>query len=159
MTRHLVATALLLCAACSVAPSDTRPEEVKRAAEKTAAVRATGGDAAERAAYLQNIELRNFSVHQGTGTNGPGAFFEGEVKNLGERSCDRVQITIYLLDASGRSIAEHQSYAVFVGGFVSEASLPLKPNYSRTFSGGFSPVPSDWSGTADAKVTDVIFSK
>jgi hypothetical protein len=153
----LVAAAITM--ACFLGSSDSRPEVVKRAAEKTPVATAQATMDSERAAYLSKVDIRRVSVKPGLMglQEKPGAVVDLEVKNTGERSLDEVQITIYFLDKKGGRVYEHQSYPVLVGTILHDEG-PLKPNYARAYSGGCEDVPSDWGGKVEVRVTDVKFT-
>ena len=155
----IVALALSATVGCVGAPSDDRPREVKAAADRQQAVRLDdAGDASARAGYLSKIEVKNVTSHRGLGlANAPVALVNGEVKNVGDRSVDKVTVTIYFLDAANKPAHEDTCSPVFVGTFGD--TVPLKPNYGVTWNRGFNNVPDDWSGNVEVKVTDVVFSK
>jgi hypothetical protein len=92
----------------------------------------------------------------------PGVTFK--LKNLGDRSLDNVEVTIYFKDASGAVIFEEEFNPVLVSSFSMGDNKPLKPGYVwQMESGKFyaaKQVPSEWAdGSYEAKITDIIFSK
>lgn len=91
----------------------------------------------------------------------PGVTFK--LKNEGDKSLSRVEVTVYFLDKDNNSIYEESFYPVNTEGMFSD-SKPLKPNYVwRMERGKFysaKSAPDEWkSGNAKAEVTSVKFLK
>lgn len=91
----------------------------------------------------------------------PGVVFK--IKNEGDRSLDKVEVTVYFKDASGAVIAEEDYLPVLTSRY-SRSSKPLKPGYVwQMESGKFysaKSVPSEWEeGRAEARITDIRFSE
>lgn len=87
-----------------------------------------------------------------------GPAFWGEMKNNGEKTLRRVEITVYCLDEAGKPVFEKAYYPVSVPvSFFnsSEHDKLLKPNYGRKFGYRLDSVPSAWAGKIDVKVTEV----
>jgi hypothetical protein len=92
----------------------------------------------------------------------PGVLFK--LRNTGDRSLDRVKVTVYFKDASGAVIHEEDYYPVSVSDFSFGDNKPLKPGYVWQMETGkfyeAKSVPSEWQeGSEDAKITDIEFSK
>lgn len=127
---------------------EAAPKKIKELDEKTARYK-------EIQAYFQNVEVRN--VHTGKGILGDFGVF-GEVKNKGDKTLKRVEITTYCLDKDGKVVFEKDYPAVLVSeySFMGD-NQPLKPNYSRRFGCKLNDAPSEWSGKVRVAVTDVEF--
>jgi hypothetical protein len=111
----------------------------------------------EKQNYLQLVKVNKVEVGR-TVLEEPGVF--GEVKNTGDRTLTRVEITIYFLDKQGQPVFEKQFLAVIVGGgsFMRD-DKPLKPGYSQKFGVKADDAPSEWAKTVTVKVTDVDFEQ
>lgn len=111
----------------------------------------------EKQNYLQFVKVNKVEVGQ-TVLQEPGVF--GEVKNTGDRTLTKVEITIYFLDKQGQPIFEKQFPAVIVGsGSFMRDDKPLKPGYSQKFGVKADDAPSEWAKTVTVKVTDVDFEQ
>lgn len=115
----------------------------------------------EKQEYLKKIEIKNLKVGEGTkygfGEPEPGIF--GTIVNNGDRTLDKVQITVYFLDETDTIIGEEDFHPVLVTEFSFGDNKPLKPNYVKDF--GYTvkdSAPSTWSGKVKANVTDIEFS-
>ena len=107
--------------------------------------------------YIPKIVVKNIQIGESI-LDEMGVW--GEIKNTGERTLDKVEITIYCIDKSGKTIFEKNYHPVFVSEYsFSSASEPLKPNYSRKFGVKLDDAPSDWARKVNIKVTDVVFKK
>lgn len=89
----------------------------------------------------------------------PGLTFK--VKNNGDQTLDRVEVTVEFLNASGDAISEEVYNPVIAGGYSSDP--PLRPGHIwQNERGSFyaaKSVPSEWaSGRARARVTDIEFA-
>lgn len=130
---------------------DEAPRKVKELDEKVVEYK-------EKRAYFPNIEIRNIEIRELKYLHGSAAF--GEIKNKGDRSLKRVEVTTYCLDKDDKVVLEKDSSAVLVSeySFGGRDNTPLKPNYSRQFIGGLlDSAPSDWSGKVRVEVTDLEF--
>ena len=111
----------------------------------------------EKQNYLQFVKVNKVEVGQ-TVLQEPGVF--GEVKNTGDRTLTKVEITIYFLDKQGQPVFEKQFPAVIVGsGSFMRDDKPLKPGYSQKFGVKADDAPSEWAKTVTVKVTDVDFEQ
>jgi hypothetical protein len=110
---------------------------------------------AEQVAYLSNILLSKINVGKDV-LDETGVF--GEVKNTGDRTLKRLEITIYCLGPDAKPIFEKTYRPVFVTetGF-GDSNQPLKPGYSRQFGVKMDDAPSEWSKKVSVKVTSVEF--
>ncbi|MGE3180886.1 MAG: hypothetical protein AB7N71_04590 [Phycisphaerae bacterium] len=121
---------------------------------------------AEEIAYVSSyLELydvtakRMESVLDGTV---PGVLFK--LKNTGEKTLSKVEVTVYFKDAEGNIIGEEDFLPVLVSEYsFGGGNKPLKPGYVwQMESGKFysaKSVPSEWEeGNIDAAITDIEFS-
>ncbi len=69
---------------------------------------------AETRAYLSSVDL--LGIHVGDGTTGKGVF--GEVKNNGNRTLSKVEITIYCLGWDKKPVFEKTYHPVLVSSLV-----------------------------------------
>jgi len=121
-----------------------------------------GGSASERAqinpeqsAYLSKILIRNVRVGKGE-LSETGVF--GDVKNTGDRTLKKVEITIYCLGPDGKPVFERTYLPVLVSEMsFGDSNQPLKPGYSRHFGVKMDDAPSEWTKKIDVKVTSVEF--
>jgi hypothetical protein len=107
----------------------------------------------EQTAYLDKVLVKGVSVGQST-LGEKGAY--GEVKNIGERTLKRVEITIFCLDKDGKAVFEKTFRPVRASSTFGD-DKPLKPGYSRSFGVKLDDAPSDWANKVDVKVTMVEF--
>lgn len=111
----------------------------------------------EKQSYLQYVQVNKVDVGR-TILEEPGVF--GEVKNAGNRTLNRVEITIYFLNKQGQPVYEKQFPAVLAGGGTfGRDDKPLKPGYSQKFGVKAEDAPSEWNKTVTVKVTDVDFEQ
>lgn len=92
----------------------------------------------------------------------PGVLFK--IKNNGDKTLTKVEVTIYFKDSSGNVIYEKDYNPVLVTDFSFGDNKPLKPNYIwRNERGHFysaKSVPEEWKvGSVEAKVTDIEFEE
>ena len=109
---------------------------------------------AEKKDYISKLNLQDVKVSE-TILGGMGVF--GEVKNTGDRSLKKVEITVYCLDKSGSPVFEETFHPVLVSKWSSGKSEVLKPNYTEKFGYKLDDAPSDWAGKVDVKITDIEF--
>lgn len=91
----------------------------------------------------------------------PGVQFK--LKNNGDRTLDKVEVTVYFKDASGSVVAEENFHPVLVTKYSLGDNKPLKPNYIWQLDRGkfykAEAVPSEWNeGSVSAKITDLAFA-
>ena len=91
----------------------------------------------------------------------PGVEFK--LKNKGDRTLRKVEVTVYFKDHSGAIIAEEDYNPVLVTKYsFGGDNKPLKPNYIWQLERGkflqAKSVPSEWAkGKAEARITDIDF--
>lgn len=105
--------------------------------------------------YFDKIEVRN--IHLGTDFLGHVGVF-GEIKNSGDKTLKKVEITTYCFDKNDKIVFESSYHPVLVSeySFMTD-NTPLKPNYSKRFGYKLDDAPSDWSKKVKVEVTDVEF--
>lgn len=125
------------------------------------------GDDPAKAAYIdEHLELYDVSAEfkdsMFDGTV-PAVIFK--IRNGGERSLDKVEVTVYFKDGHGNVIAEEDYSPVLVTRYsVSGGNKPLRPGYIWQMEQGkfyaAKQVPSEWKeGSIDASITDIRFTQ
>jgi len=117
----------------------------------------------EKQAYIGNVELYNLSAayfDTFLDKQVPGVRFK--LRNKGDRTLNRVEVTVYFKDESGTIIAEEDYLPVLVSEYSFNDSSPLKPNYIWQMEGSkfykAESVPTEWDeGAVAARVTDIEF--
>ncbi len=105
--------------------------------------------------YLQVYDISSQYQSDFVDKNVPAVF--GKIKNNGNRSLRRVEVTAYFLDNQGKTIFENSYPAVSTGTLMSQDS-PLKPNYIKDFGYKSKGCPSEWSeGKVTVAITDIEF--
>lgn len=122
---------------------------------------------AVKAAYIsESLELYDVSAkYTDSLLDGrvPGVLFK--IRNKGDRSLDKVEVTVYFKDSSGSIIAEEVYLPVLVSEFsLSGDNKPLKPGYVWQMEKGkfyaAKSVPSEWKeGSIEASITDIRFTE
>jgi hypothetical protein len=80
----------------------------------------------------------------------------GNLKNIGDRTLKRVEVTTYFLDSDGKEIFEKAYNLVTDRSF--DDNSPLKPNYVRKIAWKFKNVPVQWAeGKVRVACTDLEF--
>lgn len=120
---------------------------------------------AEKQVYVSNVELydlkaRYFDTYLERRV--PGVEFK--LRNKGNRTLRKVEVTVYFEDASGAVIAEHEYNPVLVTKYSFGDNKPLRPNYIWQMERGkfyqAKSVPSEWKeGAVKAKITDIEFNQ
>ncbi|MEE9913258.1 MAG: hypothetical protein K4571_16225 [Deltaproteobacteria bacterium] len=110
----------------------------------------------EKQAYFPNIEIRDVRIGKSI-LDEVGVF--GEIKNKGDKSLKKVEITTYCLDKDGKTVFEKTYHPILVteSSFGLGGNKPLKPNYGEQFGYKLNDAPSDWSGQVRVEVTDLEF--
>ncbi len=135
---------------------DTNSKQSQQGATATSS---TSTSSEEEIAYTNSIAVNNVKVGE---TMFEGMGFFGEIKNNGNRTLDKVEITVYFLDKQDTPIYEETYSPVNVGqpNFgLSDANSPLKPAYSRKFGYKAKDAPSEWAKNVRVQVTSVKFAK
>jgi hypothetical protein len=119
-----------------------------------------------KAAYMdENLELYDLSAkYIETFVDGrvPGVLFK--LRNNGEKSLDRVEVTVYFKDGNGNVIAEEDFHPVRVSEYSLNDNKPLRPGYIWQVEQGryytAKQVPSEWKeGSIEASITDIRFTE
>lgn len=146
------------------AMADMVGDVVARDANEAAATAEANATEGEKRDYItQNLEIYQLQTrYMDSLLDGriPGVTFK--LRNNGDRTLDRVEVTVQFLNSEGQPIAEEVYYPVLTGGFDSDP--PLRPGYiwqnerGRFYSA--KSVPSEWqSGQAKAFVSDIDFAE
>jgi len=114
--------------------------------------------------YLPNVKLYALRGGYGKGTlscyNKPCPTYRGKIKNEGNRTLTRVEITAYFPDAEGNIIYEDSSSPVLVADFSVGDNTPLKPNYIREFGYVVEDCPSECKPRkVRIEITDLAFEE
>ncbi len=111
----------------------------------------------EKQAYINKIRIINLKAAE---TRPERLEVSGIIRNLGNRTLNKVEITIFFLDKDGMPIFEETYSPVWVSEYsFGTSNKPLKPNYSRGFGYSIDDVPSDWAKKVKAKITDIRFER
>lgn len=118
----------------------------------------TSSASPEETAYVSNVAISKVEVGK-TILDEAGVF--GELKNNGDKTLDKVEITIYFLDKQGNPVSEKTYTPVNASAqnFGMSDTSALKPKYSRKFGFKADDAPSDWSKKVNVQVTKVQFAK
>lgn len=93
----------------------------------------------------------------------PGVLFK--IRNKGNKSLSKVEVTVYFKDAKGIIITEEKYYPIYVTEYsLTDGNKPLKSGYIWQMESGMfysaKSVPSEWQeGSVDVKITDIQFSE
>ncbi len=118
----------------------------------------TSSASPEETAYVSNVAISKVEVGK-TILDEAGVF--GELKNNGDKTLDKVEITVYFLDKQGNPVSEKTYTPVNASAqnFGMSDTSALKPKYSRKFGYKADDAPSDWSKKVNVQVTKVQFAK
>ena len=137
-----------------VLPSSSEKVE---ASEKTKDLDVGIENIGEKQAYINKVRIINLKA---TETISGGLEISGIIRNLGNRTLNKVEIIIYFLDKDGMPIFEETYSPVWVSEYsFGVSNKPLKPNYSRRFGYSIDDVPSDWAKKIKAEITDIRFER
>ncbi len=120
-------------------------------------------DFEQKQAYVDKVKLYEFTAKYFstyTDKNTPGVTFK--IKNEGDKTLTKIEVTVYFKDAFNNTIAEEDFHPVFVSEYSFRDNKPLKPNYIWQMERGkfytAESVPSEWQeGNAVAKITNIEF--
>lgn len=113
-------------------------------------------DDADKTTYIaQHLELYDVSAkYRESLLDGRVPHVALKLRNNGERSLEKVEVTVYFQDAQGKVISEEKYHH----------AKPLKPGYVWQMEKGrfysAKPVPSEWQeGSVSASITDIKFTQ
>jgi hypothetical protein len=116
----------------------------------------------EKQDYIDNIKLYDLKAkYYNTYFDDkvPGVSFK--LKNNGNRTLKKVEVTVYFKDSNGDIIFEEDYYPVLVSEYSFNDKKSLKPNYVWSLGDKFykaEKVPSEWKvGAVSAKIIDIEF--
>jgi len=141
----------------SILKSDVLPSSSEKveASEKTKDLDVGIENIGEKQTYLYKVRIINLKA---TETIPEGLEISGIIRNLGNRTLNKVEIIIYFLDKDGMPIFEETYSPVWVSEYsFGTSNKPIKPNYSRRFGYSIDDVPSDWAKKVKAEITDIRF--
>lgn len=136
------------------------PRRTTATAARETVVRSIAAEEAKQAYVREHLALERFRVGTGRrfGFGNPQPAVFGTIRNRGDSTLTRVQITVYFLGADGKPIAEKRFSPVLVTEFSLSDEGPLRPGYVRDF--GYSvedDAPSGWTRKARAEITRIEF--
>ena len=119
----------------------------------------------EKQGYIAQIELYDFEarfINTYSDERVPAVRFK--LKNNGNRTLNKVEVTVYFKDEDGTIIFEEDFNPVLVSEYSFTDNNPLKPNYIWQPGKGqyytVEKVPDEWqTGSAIAKITDIEFDQ
>ena len=124
------------------------------------------GDSIKAAYIAEHLELYDVSAkYMDSLLDGRVAGVLFKLRNKGERSLDKVEVTVYFKDQNGNVIAEEEYTPVLVSEFsFSGDNKPLKPGYVWQMEKGkfyaAKSVPSEWKeGSVAASITEIRFTE
>lgn len=114
--------------------------------------------------YIKNVKLYDFEakrIDTYSKKDVPAVRFT--VKNEGDRTLNKVEVTVYFKDSKGDVIFEENYNPVFVSKYSIGDNKPLKPNYVKRKENGtyytIKELGDEWkTGAAEAVVTDIEFA-
>ena len=115
----------------------------------------------EKADYFSQIELTDLSAHYHDTYDGRKAGVIFRLKNNGEKTLKRIEVTVYFLDRNNNPVYDEKFYPVSVNEYSKDT--PLRPSYVwQLDQEHFLPVsramPDEWEqGNAKAEITDIDF--
>jgi len=139
-------------------------ETEAKASKELAETEAKAEKEQRKQAYLKRLKLYDFEtgLYDTYGDKRvPGVKFK--LKNEGDLTLSRVEVTVYCKDATGKTIHEQSFVPVCGNSFGRDNRGPLKPGYIWDLRGKFyaaESVPTEWKpGAAEARITDLDFSE
>ena len=124
------------------------------------------GDSIKAAYIAEHLELYDVSAkYMDSLLDGRVAGVLFKLRNKGERSLAKVEVTVYFKDQNGNVIAEEEYTPVLVSEFsFSGDNKPLKPGYVWQMEKGkfyaAKSVPSEWKeGSVAASITEIRFTE
>lgn len=118
-----------------------------------------------KAAYIdESLELYDLSAKYIETYSGRVAGVLFKLRNNGETSLDRVEVTVYFKDGNGNVIAEEDFHPVRVSEYSIGDNKPLRPGYIWQMEQGkyytAKQIPSEWKeGSIESSITDIRFAE
>lgn len=143
----------------SILKPDVLPSSSKKveASEKTKDLGERIENIGEKQAYINKLRIINLKATEKIPER---IEVSGIIRNLGNRTLNKVEIIIYFLDKDGMPIFEETYSPVWVSEYsFGTSNKPLKPNYSRRFGCNIEDVPPDWAKKIKAEITDIRFER
>jgi hypothetical protein len=143
----------------SILKSDVLPSSSEKveASEKTKDLDVGIENIGEKQAYINKLRIINLKA---TEIRPERIEISGIIRNLGNRTLNKVDIIIYFLDKDGMPIFEETYSPVWVSEYsFGVSNKPLKPNYSRRFGYSIEDVPPDWAKKVRAEITEILFER
>jgi len=144
-------------------PGDAVKDEREKGRKKLAETEPKGEKEQRKEAYfkrmkLYDLETRLYDTYLDERV--PGVRFK--LKNEGDLTLSRVEVTVYFKDATGKTIHEESFDPVSVNSFGLDNRGPLRPGYIWELERGkfytAKSVPTEWKpGAAEARITDLDF--
>jgi tetratricopeptide (TPR) repeat protein len=136
------------------------PKHAKVKDGREALLRAIAIEEANEGYIRERLILERFRVGAGSrfGFGDPQPAVFGTIRNRGDSTLTRVEITVYFLGSDGKAIGEKRFSPVLVSEFSFSDKGPLKPGYVRDF--GYSvedDAPAGWGRKARAEITRIEF--
>jgi hypothetical protein len=144
-------------------PGDAVKDEREKGRKELAETETKAEKEQRKQAYLKRLRLYDFETglyDTYLDKRVPGVKFK--LKNEGDLTLSRVEVTVYFKDATGTTIHEESFVPVSVKSFSLDNRGPLRPGYiwepeRGTFYTAKS-VPTEWKpGAAEARITDLDF--
>ena len=166
MRTALSAASAGIADAFSSNSGDDSDQPSERARVSSTAPTDTGADddSAKTSYIAERLELYDLSAEYIKTYSGrvPGVLFK--LRNSGEQTLDKVEVTVYFKDSDGNIIAEEDFYPVLVTKYSVSDSKPLRPGYIWQMESGkyytAKNVPSEWKeGMIEAAITDIRFAE
>ena len=118
----------------------------------------------EKSEYMENkvsiFDFKATRIDTYSDKNIPAVRFA--VKNIGNRSLDKVKVTVIFYDWDDLPIYEESYFPVLVSEYSVSGDTPLKPNYIKREKEGryytIEELGPEWSGKATISVTEIEFS-
>ena len=118
-----------------------------------------------KAAYIyESLELYDLSAKYIETYRGRVAGVLFKLRNSGETSLDRVEVTVFFKDENGNVITEEDFHPVLVSENSVGDKKPLRPGYIWQMEQGkyytAKQIPSEWKeGNIEAEITDIRFAE
>lgn len=151
----------------SIMSTGTTAAVITEAAEQAKASRlaTVQQQAAKVSDYLEKLEIYDVdSKYRPSASGSRSASVQFKIRNNGDRTLTRIEVTVYFLNASGAPIAEEVFVPVRVNPYAASAARPLRPGYVWELEGNRTmttrSIPSEWvEGSVEVKFTGLEFER